>query len=225
MITTKWPRLLVVGQPITEEQADEILIRTSNLDFFSNDKAWERIVADELVEVGAPREPADGALSEERIRWYREFDAWKRSVGVLNLHYLGNSRIASAWIGGPHGWCDWSGVIGCNTYNIGKWPSTEEVDEDWAAIAAAFPYLDLTAQLLEEEGEGALCGQWRVKDGQVAYNDTPERRIVGAAELSEATVLSVIFMSAALRERGVSVERLRRALARVVRREDGEPDA
>ena len=38
---TKWPRLPVVGKRITEEQANEILIRTNQWFFSTNDKEWQ----------------------------------------------------------------------------------------------------------------------------------------------------------------------------------------
>jgi len=224
VIATKWPRLLVVGLPVTEEQADLILVRTTHLPPFTNDKAWERVITTALADVGAPPEPAYTAGSDVRLAWYRAFREWEQRAGILSLGYLHNDRIASAWIGGPHGWCDWDGTIGCGTSNIGKWPSTEEVTDDWAAIARAFPFLDLTAQLLEDEGEGQLCGQWRVRGGQVEYDDAPAEQIRPAAELGEADVIGRFTRPDA--ERGVSETRLRQALARVtaaaVQREDGE---
>lgn len=222
MITTKWPRLLVVGQPVTEEQADEILIRTQEWRMlFSNDRAWLRTVADVAAEFGRPHEPErrashDDYLAELSNHWSL-MEAWHKRLGILNLAYLDNDQVMSAWIGGPHGWCDWSGAIGCSTYNIGKWPSTEEVTEDWTAIAAAFPYLDLTAQLLEEEGEGGLGGQWRVAGGAVEYTEEPTAQVCPPAEIER---FAPLFIAG---ERGVSVSRLRSALARVARREDGEP--
>lgn len=42
---TKWPRLLVTGTPVTEEQANEILVRTANLWLLpGNDRDWTATV-------------------------------------------------------------------------------------------------------------------------------------------------------------------------------------
>jgi hypothetical protein len=82
---------------------------------------------------------------------YRDIERFSKDIGALDLHYLHNSRIASSWVGGPHGWCDWSGAITSANYNIGKWPSVREVFDDWSAIAAAFPFLRLWSQLYSGE--------------------------------------------------------------------------
>lgn len=62
----------------------------------------------------------------------------------------------SCWIGGTHGWCDWDGTIFANSFNVGKWPTVEEVEKDWQAIAAAFPFLDLRSQLLNRGSSEAV---------------------------------------------------------------------
>lgn len=148
---TKWPRLLVVGEPVTERQANEIIIRTTNWSgLFTNDKTWERGVSAVLTKFGHP------GLGHHSTGWSDAVVAWQERIGALDLFYLNNNRIMSAWYGGPHGWCDWNGDIGCTTWNIGKWPSNLEVSEDWRAIAAAFPYLELRAQCVDDEGSVTL---------------------------------------------------------------------
>jgi hypothetical protein len=208
VITTKWPRLLVVGQPVTPTQAGEILLRTDDWWISGNDQAWVNDLEDTLADYGRPREPdrrdVDGF--QEFREFYRLHDEWKASLGVLTLHYLQNSRIISTWIGGPHGWCDWDGTIGCSTYNIGKWPSDDEVAEDWQVIAETFPFLDLTAHLVDDEGEGAVAGEWRIRDGKVRHNPDPADVLILPTE-PEFTALSDGW------ERGVSVPRLHEALA------------
>jgi hypothetical protein len=78
--------------------------------------------------------------------------------------------IMSSWIGGPHGWIDWEGNIGCNLYNIGKWPAMIDVEWEWNSIAKAFPFLKLRAQLfsgeISEEGITPLV-EYVVADGAV----------------------------------------------------------
>lgn len=200
---TKWPRLIVVPEkpePVTREQANEILLRTNGYMFSVNDRAWERQVAGVLgIEVA--QEGGWPVVSWKSAR------AWYESIGGLELHYIENSRIASAWIGGPHGWLDWDGNIGCSTWNIGKWPGYEEVSEDWEMIAAAFPYLDLHAQLITDEGEGEVAGQWRVTGGKAALVEPAEQ--FKARDLGESDWLSRLF--GPFGERGVTLERLREA--------------
>ncbi len=204
---TKWPRLIVIPErpePLTREQANEILLRTNGPYFHTNDRAWEKAVADVL---GIPMSLKHLAGFSYWDMPYSAAAEWYKSIGGVGLHYLVNSRIMSSWIGGPHGWLDWDGNLGCSTWNIGKWPSYEEVQEDWSAIAAAFPYLDLHAQLITDEGEGEVAGQWRVVGGQAAMVEPVER--FRPRELSEAAVLARFVGRYA--ERGVDLERLREA--------------
>lgn len=142
-ISVKWPNLLVVGEPVTREQAAAILIRTRPTYLFTNVRDAEANY-NKILDRLAP-EP-------------------------LDLEYLDNTRIASSWIDGVKGWCDWNGHIGCSNYNIGKWPSVEEVTDDLRKIAEAFPFLRMIVQVLDrescEEG-GTPTAEWRIRDGQV----------------------------------------------------------
>lgn len=204
---TKWPRLLVAGQRVSEDQANEILVRTDSWFLATNDRQWQAAVyrAAGLI-TGSHGWPE--SASE------REF---RETYGILSLSYLHNDRIASSWIGGPHGWCSWSGQIGCSTYNVGKWPGTEEIHSDWVTIAAAFPYLDLTAQLVSDEGDGGLVGQWTVRAGAVEYEPYPTQPIRPADELEGH---ALVFLSPGA-ERGVNLDRLELALRQV---RDSRPD-
>jgi len=47
----KWPAFVVVGKPVTKEQAMEILIRTDSLCFSSNDREFDRELNEALFEV------------------------------------------------------------------------------------------------------------------------------------------------------------------------------
>lgn len=230
----KWPRLLVVGENVTREQANEIIIRTTPMSFlFTNDKAWLDTVHREL---GLPSDEADNfdedvdtRLARHREQWAK-IDARMEELGVLNLYNLNNHRIASAYIGGPHGWCDWDGHIGTATYNVGKWPTAQEIHSDLTDIATAFPYLRMSVQVLNDydastvgdDGEISYAFAyedtapvtWNVKDGVVTYTTSPQPPIASPTEDGESIVKR--FTSRDV-ERGVSVERLREAVAQVER--------
>ncbi len=205
MELTKWPRLLVTGQTVTEEQANEILIRTSNLWLLhTNDREWTTTVGDVLgVENGRL-----GFWTPESIR------AAAEGLRCLGLQWLYTSRIASSWIGGPHGWCDWDGTIGCATYNIGKHPDVESVTEEWQAIAAAFPFLDLRAQLVTDEGAGHLAAEWTVSAGRALYREPEpgDDLVTELRELGQMDFLDRLFIGG---ERGVPLPRLRAAVEQV----------
>jgi hypothetical protein len=210
---TKWPRLLVTGEPVTREQANEILIRTDDWWLSTNDHAWEAAVYALAADHGRPRQPERNAGPAACSAFSKALGDWEVRLGILNLHYLDNARIASSWIGGPKGWCDWDGKIGCSNYNIGKWPTIEEVTEDWQAIAGAFPYLSLHAQLVTDEGEGEVAAMWAVKDGKAALVEPVERIVDAKPDDVEAMAFGLMFNAG--RERGVSLDRLREALAQV----------
>jgi hypothetical protein len=132
--------------------------------------------------------------------------------GFLELSLLYTSRISSTWIGGPHGWCDWDGRIGSSNYNIGKWPDADHVTAEWELIAATFPYLDLTAQLITDEGDGQVAAQWRVRNG-TAERCTPGTQITELTELGAGDLLGRLLIGG---ERGVPEDRLRAAASRAL---------
>lgn len=206
----KWPHLLVAGENITPEQADHLLIRTADFHYLDcNDDEWNRTV-------GAIVFGDENLLQSYNIFRFHQARARAQELHVLPLEYLSNYRIASAWIGGSRGWCDWDGRIGCTNYNIGKWPTFEEVGAEWAAIAAAFPYLDLTAQLISDEGAGGLCAQWRVKDG-VAVPEKIGKPVATHAQMTAEGKAAMdrfldLLGGAEHTERGVTAERLQQAI-------------
>lgn len=141
----KWPELLVKGKSVTGDQAHEIIIRTSGLSFSCNDQRWENGLKREVLD-------ACGMWSTPTSDFgYHNWDTLKRKFGILDLSYLQNDRIASSYIGGPDGWCNWDGTIQAYGKNIGKWPGVESVYGDWCAIAKAFPFLSLRCQLVNME--------------------------------------------------------------------------
>lgn len=208
-IVNKWPALVVCGKSVTKEQAAEILIRTDgslpNFHYSSNDKPFEC----ELMKLfGMPDKEED--LKNFQECWARE-DELRARLNKLDLQYLCNSQIVSSYIGGPHGWCNWEGSIFTNTYNIGKWPSVEEVAEEWDAIATAFPFLDLTCQLYskeqcEEDGEPNI--EFRVVDGNVTVQN-PAATIAPAVNDMTKNILD---LGNPYRERGIMFENLKEKL-------------
>jgi len=164
----KWPAFVVVGEPVTKDQAQQIIIRTMSLPFCTNDKEFSR----QLYEV-------IGVDCKEH-EYYPDTEKAREELGMLSytdaygyespLEYCGNYRVVSSYIGGPHGWIDWNGNIGCSSYNIGKHPSVRTVYREWQVIAEAFPFLDLQCQLFD--GESCEDGikpvvQYNVCDGNV----------------------------------------------------------
>ncbi|MFG1709157.1 hypothetical protein ACFLIM_38795 [Nonomuraea sp. M3C6] len=209
---TKWPRLLVAGEPVTREQANEILIRTDDWYMTSNDQAWKAAVTSLAAEYGMPVEPSSREIEALKASWAAK-TAWRKRMGVLQLEYLDNARIASPWIGGPKGWCDWDGRIGCSTYNVGKWPTVEQLTAEWETIAAAFPFLKLHAQAVTDEGEGEVAATWAVMGGRAALVE-PVDEVARIEQLDSAEIIARLGPGG---ERGVPLDRLREALEQVAK--------
>jgi hypothetical protein len=200
----KWSALIVTGEPVTKKQAQEIIIRTSNLSLSTNDRDFER---EAYQEFGVPM-TYDGYS-------HPDYDAVSRvakELHLLNLEYLDNNQICSNWISGPHGWISWAGNIGCNSYNIGKWPSIDEVMKDWKEIAKAFPYLSLKCQLFNKEigeDEASPIVEFHVKNGEVAVLE-PQSPINNPEELNMKHTAFRLFSSGG--ERGCTIPQLREAI-------------
>lgn len=181
----KWSALVVKGKPVTKEQAQEILIRTASLSFCTNDREFEEDLNNILYEVKGREYTLMESLvkakkiKEDDFRGYLEYRTkMEEPYELLNIVYLKNSRIASSWIGGPYGWCDWNGRIYSSNYNIGKCPCIEDVYKEWVEIAEAFPYLDLKCQLMNTEaGESESIKpviEFSIKDGKVQIYEPKE---------------------------------------------------
>lgn len=198
---TKWPRLLVAGDPVTREQANDILIRTNSRYLDGNDQAW-------MVQVAAVY---GFALDHHGFMDWQPANTAFDALGVLDLGHLANEQVTSTWVGGPHGWCDWDGRIGCNTYNIGQYPTRTQVQDDLDAIAATWPFLRMDVQVVADEGDGDLLAMWQVDAGTAVLVEPGPR--LPANEIDEATLVNRFFTIGA--ERGVTPDRLREAIAQV----------
>jgi hypothetical protein len=211
----KWPTLLVKGDPVTQDQAAEIILRTDS--YFkwmsSNADAYDR----EFVTMFD--RPYDGH-GVGKCKWIDEIgnfqerciadNAWHEKLNRIQLEYMGNSQICSSWIGGPHGWCDWEGNISTSNYNIGKWPSCEEVYDEWVRIAKSFPFLNLKCQLMDgetcEESTKPVI-EFHIANGKVKVVKPKSQLILVNDDIG--TSMSTIGLNAMRREVGISIEALR----------------
>lgn len=228
----KWPGCDVDGISVTPEQAMEILVRTNGTYFSTNDREFEKQVRDIFYgtiphpewgerwwgdSLHGPNEETGG----ERWNRWALCDDYCREMGLLNLEYLANQRVCSSYIGGPYGWCDWDGRIYQRGKNVGKWPSAGEIYDEWAKIAKAFPYLNLTCKLLDheagygDEGSG-IAVVYEVAEGTVkARTPIPEDldSITGAYGDEEPNDVDLFIRNFdnPFSERGVSLDTWRTA--------------
>jgi hypothetical protein len=181
----KWPQMRVAGEPVTVEQAKEIIRRTDS--FFAyqsgNDGEWIESVSRALRMPPSWRH-RESQSEEERLRlcrieWsYR--DRWRKAWGCLDQNYVYNDWLSSSYMGGPHGWVHPSGLIGYLD-NVGKWPSCGDLFEEWKLIATTWPFLKLGVTLMSGEScedEVKPIISFAVADGKVEVVDPAERDVL-----------------------------------------------
>lgn len=142
----------VSGSPVTPEQAKEIIRRTDR--FFThasggNDHAWDERMASSF----GMRHFYTYAKAQKKMTWEETHalrNVWDAKWGVIPTQYVHNNWLSSNFVGGPHGWCHPSGAISFSD-NVGKWPSAEELQEDWQLLATAFPFLYLAVTFMSGE--------------------------------------------------------------------------
>lgn len=171
----KWPQMLVTGDTVTVEQAKDIIFRTDSFmtqfrfswgggnDRHFNRSFWESagymamFIRNMYVFKSAPNE--DFPVDENEMLEYRALQEAMNSVNeefekemgfISNTEYVRNNMVASCYIYGAHGWCNPDGTISY-VDNVGKWPSVEEIFNEWSTIAAAFPYLNVYVTLMSGE--------------------------------------------------------------------------
>jgi hypothetical protein len=208
----KWPALLVSGKTVSREEAQEIIVRTMRLPVSTNDHKFKREIYDVL--------DVKYTIDEGYIQtdWDSIMTVCQK-YGLLNISYLHNERVCSCWIGGPHGWCDWSGRIHAASYNIGKWPSVISVLGEWERIAMAFPWLELRSQLCSgEQCEEDIrpVVEFSVKDGKAeAY--FPTGTLVAMEEHNIEEETRAICKSTSW-ERGCTIDEFAEAVAVTAKR-------
>lgn len=218
----KWPAMTVLGDDVTQRQAAEIIIRTDgfipDFDYASNSRTLNERLS-EIFGIPNHRDIHQKPVEERfdiMVPHWSALDRLRKRLKMLPLHYLHNYQIVSSYIGGPHGWCDWSGRVFTNTYNIGKWPSTEEVANEWSAVAKAFPFLTLDCQLYDKES----CEYGRmpvvdflVKNGRVKVCQASGQSLISQSLIFESPDIgkmaaAIATQTTMMRESGIPVHQL-----------------
>lgn len=202
----KWPAIVVTGKKLNLEDTTEIMFRTSSFHLSSNDSSFERKFYD-LFGIKYSDEGGNYIKLD-----YDSIESVSKFYQLLNLQYLQNNRISSCWVGGPHGWLNWNGDIFCNNFNIGKWPSVEDVAKDWFAILESFPYLIIKCQLFNGESDEPYAND-RDKFPLVEYiigNDIitvrkPKLELVVPIGLDSKDIYSMLTPG---HEQGITIEEL-----------------
>lgn len=215
----KWPLLMVRGRNIRPEQADLVIIRTSWIGggVHCNERKWTKKVC------RAFGVTADPYSSESWGQWERVAE----ELGVLDVQYIHNDRIATYSASGPRGWVSWGGQVFCRGMTLlSKWPTVEDVTDDWRKIAHAFPFLDLTAQLVAEELDESFervesyrpLVAWRVANGAAEVSSDPGEPLFSPTGDTRTEELDRLYAKGFPPEWGVREKRLRAAVRRCRRR-------
>ena len=146
----KWTGCLIQGPTLSKEWAERICLQTSSFYLFTNSKHLLKEYYDVLKigykERGHPYDH-DYYVYESDDKRIKELT--KSCNLIEDIHYLTNSSICSASLGNPN-WIHWDGTIK-KCANLGKWPSAQNIYDEWRVIAKRFPILKLTCQLLNGE--------------------------------------------------------------------------
>lgn len=180
----KWPQLKLTGVPVTEAQAKDIIARTDS--FITsisswcggNNRAWNdwalnALGFSELLVFSTRFIGSENLIKGFAPAYYEILDEVRKELGFVQTQYVGNHWLSSAFIYGPYGWCSPQGTLAF-VDNVGKWPNVEDIFNDLELIAEAFPYVTLTATLMNGEGsedETFPIITFVVKDGKVVMTD------------------------------------------------------
>jgi hypothetical protein len=167
----KWPQMIVTGKQISEDLALEIIRRTDRFFIYQGGNNHDFI---EKAKV-ALRMPLSNDFREQ---WDLERQ-YRKKWGYIETEYVTNEWISCSWIGGTHGWCHPNGIIEFYD-NVGKWPSIQEVYDDWVKIAAAFPFLDIGVTLMSGEAseeETNPVVSMRISNGIVELIDPTQKDV------------------------------------------------
>lgn len=157
----KWPQMLLFGKPVTQEQASEIIRRTDGFlreGYGGNNHAYNEHVLN-MLGLDIVNWRNEEKIKEEyklqgnefsQLR-YGLFTEWQeKEFKTVYTDYVYNRWIATAYIGGPTGWCNPNGELRFSE-NIGKWPSVEDVYRDFLTLAKAFPFIEMSTLLMSGE--------------------------------------------------------------------------
>jgi hypothetical protein len=190
----KWPQMLVAGDSVTVEQAKEIIFATDTSltsswmggndrhfeDVFNHMTGYEKFKNDYVDRSNMTEEEKEKDIELSRAKW-QAWDAFTQKANFLSTQYVHNSWASCAYIYGPHGWCHPDGKIAF-TDNVGKWPSVEDVANDWKAIATRWPFLNVWVTLMSAEqceDHARPVVTMRVSNGTVEYYEGTTEPIKG----------------------------------------------
>lgn len=215
----KWPRLMVRGKNIRPEQADLVILRTTSF-------AGGLTTGNRKAQ-GVLRRTFGTTATSSSDEFWDQWDKAATELGALDLQYVWNDHLASHHIDGAHGWVSWGGQVFSRGMGLmSKWPTVGEATGEWRQIAHAFPFLELKAQLVEEQWdenyERVIAHRplvtWSVGGGAVELHQDPGTPMFPPLEETATEQFDRRFVNGRPRETSVHKRRLRTAVERCRRR-------
>lgn len=155
----RWPQLKLTGRPVSIAHAKDIIFRTDT--FLAspsrygegNNKAWaawarKTLGYSKLVELEELSYDRGNDISPAQV--HELINKAEQELGVVRTTYVHNTWAASCYVHGPYGWCWPDGQL-CFVDNVGKNPTVQEVYNDLVTLWTAFPYICVTATLMDRE--------------------------------------------------------------------------
>lgn len=166
VILSKWPQMLVTGKSVSVEQAKDIILHTDyqligsiGSEWMGNDHSFAKMFREITgFNTLVPIENRFNPMHDTSDVWTRErrFDLRdavrdvESKLDFVTTQYVHNSWVACSFINGPHGWCHPDGKIQYID-NVGKWPTVEDILDDWKKISTRWNFLDIWATLMSGE--------------------------------------------------------------------------
>ena len=178
---------VVMGTPVTEEQATEIIVRTDSWKF----KNWIGNLPDILRVIGIPV-PDRIEYRDRKVLSVKDLvsedlelvEKLRKDLCVLDLKHFYTERLTENIFGNRRGWCTWMGRVFENySHVVDLTQKPSELLEDWALIAKAFPFLNLRCQIMDKlrsrDKDEVLqpCLEIKVKEGKASLIKNPRETL------------------------------------------------
>jgi hypothetical protein len=148
----KWPLAFITGESVTPQQAKEINFRTDTNFGYINTLCPPKLVSKFGWQpiIDAVNNECTHGKSYTGLDGWKMASHWRKKMGIITSEYLRNEFLRSNYVGGPSGWCHPDGSI-YYQQNVGKWPSVQDIVDDWKVLQEHFPFLDLVCTLFSGE--------------------------------------------------------------------------
>ncbi|MND91206.1 hypothetical protein D3C80_833190 [compost metagenome] len=191
----KWPQIMIVGDDVTEEQAQDIILRTDKFITGISEAISRRFEPlREMIQRQSGMDAIVKAANKEArerdhegIAYFLKYHAQKHirdALGFCSMECIHNTWAASSYLYGAYGFCSPEGKIFYCDNSRGSYPSTQAYYEDLISLAKAFPYLRFKSSMYGgehcDDNEVKCVISFVVENGTV----TPTREDFGLRQYS-----------------------------------------